>query len=269
MRYNLTDQVDFEINKKLKGINKNEQLQTYIHPDINFKRNSINLLVGRRGSGKTFNVIREAIKVSKLPDKGGYTSFVLISDKPNDSTVNEMLDLIDLKVIQTSYANAVPVLNEITEGKTAYDQVVRNNLTHRLTDESHNDILERALDDNFYEDIPHSIIVLDDALNVLKKTKLNPLHELLFRNRQPRFTIFICVQDTFGVPTDLRRNLDSFWLFGGLRDKMTFSRIITQFYPDGISIKENIWNKYIQLSNRDIIIFDYNPDGTHVKIIKN
>jgi hypothetical protein len=88
------------------GIDKTQQMQSQIHPDIYIYYNSINLL--KRGSGKTYNVILEIIKICMLDKNGGYTSFVIISDKPNDSTMLELLDLIkdDLKIIQTDYEHA-------------------------------------------------------------------------------------------------------------------------------------------------------------------
>jgi hypothetical protein len=63
----LDDIANYKISKALLGINKYEQLQSIIHPDINFRRNSINILVSRRGVGKTFAVMRELIKLSHLP----------------------------------------------------------------------------------------------------------------------------------------------------------------------------------------------------------
>jgi hypothetical protein len=86
-----------KINNILKNIDKTEQLQSIIHPDLNFKRNSINILISRRGVGKTFAVMKEAIKLSELPDCGGYSQFIYVSDKMNDSTVNELIKLIKLK----------------------------------------------------------------------------------------------------------------------------------------------------------------------------
>jgi hypothetical protein len=35
------------------------------------------------------------------------------------------------------------------------------------------------------------------------------------QNRQPRFTVFISLQDFFSVPPQLKRNADSVWVFSG------------------------------------------------------
>ena len=94
----LTNLVNSKIKKAIDGVDKDEQLQSAIDPEPLFRRNSINLYIGRRCSGKTFKVLRELIKLSQLPNKGGYNSFIYCTDKTNDSTVNELLDLVRLKV---------------------------------------------------------------------------------------------------------------------------------------------------------------------------
>jgi hypothetical protein len=67
----LTDTVNKKIAEQQKNIDKNEQVQSLIHKEVNYLYNSINLLVGRRACGKSFNVIREFIKIDMLPHHGG------------------------------------------------------------------------------------------------------------------------------------------------------------------------------------------------------
>jgi hypothetical protein len=75
-----------------------KRLQSKIHLEILFRYNSINLLISRRGAGKTFTVLKELIKLSQLPNCPRYSTFIYVSDKTNDETVNEMIKLIKLKV---------------------------------------------------------------------------------------------------------------------------------------------------------------------------
>jgi hypothetical protein len=140
---------------------------------------------------------------------------IIVSDKPNDWRFNELPPLIRVKIIQIDYDNAEGVLNEIIEVKTAYDQVVRKDLEGELTEESKEDILSKTCGYKFCNELPHTFIFLDDAINILTQKKYKKFQLLFFRNRQPRFTICICVQDLTCVSPQLRRNLDSLWLFGG------------------------------------------------------
>jgi hypothetical protein len=107
------------------------------------------------------------------------------------------------------------VLNEIIEGKTTYDQVVRKDLEGELTKKSNQDILSQTCDNNFYNELPNTFIVLDDVINILTQKKYKKLEQMLFRNRQSRFTICICMQDLTKVSPQLHRNLDSLLLFDG------------------------------------------------------
>jgi hypothetical protein len=50
-----------DIKKIMAKVNKEEQIQSKTHDDINFYKNTINLLISRRGFGKTFNVSYEMV----------------------------------------------------------------------------------------------------------------------------------------------------------------------------------------------------------------
>jgi hypothetical protein len=87
----------------------------------------------------------------------------------------------------------VAALNCIIDGKMVYSLVIHNNLEDKLIDESKKDILSRTADRHFYDDVPHTPILMDDAFNVFKRKGSGALQEWLFRNTRPRFTIFMCV----------------------------------------------------------------------------
>jgi hypothetical protein len=161
------------------------------------------------------------------------------------------------------------VLSDIAEGKTAYEQVVSKDLESELTEESKQDILAKTSDDDFYKELPHTFILLDDAINVLTQRKYRKLQQMFFRNRQPRFTIRICVQDLTGVPPQIRRNLDSLWLFGGNVSRQNFMYLLNQSYPDVKEKKEIIWDNYRKLTVNEILLFTYDRDGTKVNVISN
>jgi hypothetical protein len=96
------------------------RVQTEIHPEILLRYNTINLLISRRGIGKTFTVMKELIKLSQLPNYLGYSTFIYVSDKTNDETVNEMIKLIKLKVKQVLYKDLLQVLMDLIDAKNAY-----------------------------------------------------------------------------------------------------------------------------------------------------
>jgi hypothetical protein len=254
---------------------KSEQLQTIIHPELNFRRNSINLLIARRGVGKTFTVLRELIKLSQLPDKGGYSSFLYVSDKTNDATVNELIKHVNLRVRHVSYNDILEVLHDLIDAKNALSDALEKDIVNELDEKTVEDLCN-TLDVSAMTSsirsakpgaelpdyVPHTAILLDDAINILKENKFKNLRNILFQNRQPRLTIFICVQDLYGVPVQLRRNCDTIFLFAGMTDKMAFGMMISQLGLNGL-IK---WDNYAELPYRSVIVIDYLPDGIKIKI---
>jgi hypothetical protein len=107
------------------------------------------------------------------------------------------------------------------------------------------------------------MILLDDAINILKDAKFKQLRNLLFQNRQPRLTIFICAQDVFGIPPQIKRNCDTVWIFAGMTDKSMFGMMMAQFGLDG----KTYWDMYSQLNFRDVFLIDNTQMGTKISII--
>jgi hypothetical protein len=164
----------------------------------------------------------------------------------NDSTVNELIKLIRLKTRVVKYEDAFKV----------------------LTEKSRKSILSILDVDQFWEGvIPHSVILFDDAINIFKEAKFKQLKNLLFQNRQPHFTIFICLQDIFSIPPQIKRNADTVWIFTGFTDKTMFGMLCKQL---GSPIKtDELWDIYNDLEYRNALIFDYDQDGIKIKTLNN
>jgi hypothetical protein len=107
--------------------------------------------------------------------------------------------------------------------------------------------------------------LLDDAINIFKDNRYKQLRDLLFQNKKPKLTIFICAQDIFGVPVQIRRNCDSIWIFAGMTDKVMFGMMMSQLGLNG----KDLWENYSELNFRDVMIIDYSSDGTKIKVIES
>ena len=68
--------------RKNKNVDLTNEIQTEIDPNVYFNRNSVNLLVGKKGSGKTYNVFREVLKL-KFIKNHHYTKMLYVTNKPN------------------------------------------------------------------------------------------------------------------------------------------------------------------------------------------
>jgi hypothetical protein len=170
------------ISKTLNNVDSSKNLQTEIHPELNFRYNSLNLLISRRGVGKTFTVMTEIIKLSQLDDLGGlggavkapyggFSGFLYVSDKTNDATINNLIGLVKLKVRIISYGKVLPVLKDLMDAKSAYEEVLNKKLQNDISDSSKNDLFKTLDLQDWTSETPHTIILLDDAINILKDSR--------------------------------------------------------------------------------------------------
>ena len=111
------------------GRDLTHDLQTEIHPEVFFKRNSVNLLVGKKGSGKTYNVFRELIKLREVPDHK-YTKLIYVSDKPWDRTYDLVKDVLPFAVQKVPYCEAVQAIKDVAEAKNAAHEMVEKDIHH-------------------------------------------------------------------------------------------------------------------------------------------
>jgi hypothetical protein len=155
-------------------------------------------------------------------------------------------------------------MEDIIDAKSALEDAIRKDIVDELTEKSVRD-LKSTLDlpDLYVDEVPHTAILLDDAINILNDVKHKRLMNVLFQNRQPRFTIFICVQDVFGVPVKIKRNCDAVWIFAGLTDKHAFGMMGRQLGLDDI---DDIWLQYKQLGYRDVMIINYTSHGIDLQV---
>ena len=204
-----------------KGLDLTNELQTEIHPEVFFRRNSVNLLVGKKGSGKTYNVFREIIKLRHVPNHC-YTKLLYVTDKAYDPTYDRLKHLIPLTVEKVPYREAAAKIQELSKAKVAAHDIVKNELNlDDITDESKQNIqniLGGQLDSK--NEVYHTVVLLDDCQNIFdRKTRANAeLFKLLFENRQPKITYFLTMQDPKHLDSSLKQNLDSCWFFGGFTE---------------------------------------------------
>ena len=257
-----------ELSEVNKGLNLVEELQTEIHPEVFFRRNSVNLLIGKKGSGKTYNVFREIIKLRHVPNHN-YTKLLYVSDKAYDPTYDRLKHLIPLTVEKVKYENAADSIQQVSEAKVAIHDIIKNEINlDDITEESKENI-QNILGTNeisHEKSTYHTIVLLDDCQNVFdRKTRQNErLFKLLFENRQPKITYFLTMQDPKHLDSSLKQNLDSCWFFGGFTEHK-FKYLMNDIPHEGDLIE--VWETYRQLTKNQAIIFFITETGTTAAIL--
>ena len=262
--------VNTEVLNLLKNINKDldltHELQTEIDEGVYFKRNSVNLLIGKKGSGKTYNVFREVLKLKFVPDHR-YTKMLYVTNKPYDPTYSRVSHLMPIPVEKVTYDNAVEKINELAEAKKAIIEIKKNDID---VNELDHEELDKALGTDISQstsDVYHSIVLLDDCAFLFeKRTRDNmALWKLLFENRQPKITYFLTMQDPKGLDTSIKEAIDTVWLFGGFT-QMKFNYLMRSI-PHEQDVYD-VWCVYSKLTKNQAIIFFNEATGTQAAVLK-
>ena len=211
-------------------------VQHEVHPEINFDYNSLLLVIGQTGSGKTFNVQNELVALSYI--KHDFVQIVYVTNNPNDLTVLKMKELITVPIDFVSYDESEEYISELREYIQAYDEIKENHLENVITEECKYDILEHLHLNDFKKKNIYTIIIYDDAMNVLQSMK--------------------------GLLSEVKAQLGGLWLFGGF-NRQQFCYMMNQICLP-IS-KESFWEIYRKTPKHNYFYIHNTVNGIFVYLI--
>ena len=233
----IDDEVDELIAYETNCDDNSDQLVSQISPDLFFRRNSVNCIIGKRGSGKTYLLMRELLKCLMLGHTE-YTQLFYISSKYSDDTVKKFQPLLE-KYIQFSWVETKDALQLITALEYGKANIEEPNFRQCMNAEGLTSDI-----------VPNTFLIFDDAINVFSKP--SELMKKLFQNRQSRITAFVVIQDVQGMSSSFKSNIDSMVLFGSF-SAQKFQVLTYQMPPvEGFN-----FSTYAQLSNKDCVIIDF------------
>lgn len=240
-----------------------DNVQHEVDPEVNIYYNTLNLFLGQRGSGKTFNCFNEMAAICRVPNNK-YHLFIYVSNNPNDETYKRFKLLITQPIVQIKYDEAEAFIQKIIDYKQDYDKIKEKHLEGKLTDECVKDFQDVLRIRDFRAPSLHTLILYDDAMNIFKKSNSKQFRWLL-ENRHTRITYVLCLQDWKGISPELKANLDSVWIFGG------FPRNRCAYFYQQLACpldKEQFYHIYRQLNKRDALIINNKQDGTTMKVLR-
>ena len=262
VRNSLRDNLRVQVDNVFRQFDNQDNVQHSINPEVNLSYNTLNLFLGQRGSGKTFNSFNEMAMICRVPNK--YHLFVYVSNNPNDETYKRFQYLITQPIVQVKYDEAEAYSGKIIELKQQYDEIKDRGAENNVKPEYAQKLLEELYITDFSAPSLHTLVLYDDAMNVFKKTNSKQFRWLL-ENRHTRFTYIMCLQDWKGISPELKANLDSVWIFGG------FPRSRYSYFFQQLSCpmdKEELYNYYKRLNKRDCIIINNRAEGTNIKALR-
>ena len=229
-----------------------DEVQSQIDPDIYFRYNSVNIVIGHRGSGKTYSTLREILKLP-LTGHTEYTQVHYITSKLRDDTVDKFtkaFEQVGLFFNWVPLSNAEKLIDALTKAKAMKREQQSEEDYQMLCQALSNDPTHPSsacLDKQ--PELPHTIVIFDDCMNVFSKP--NALAKQLFVSRQARITYFLLLQDAQGLSPSIKANADSLTVYGGYSHHK-FNLMLYQFPPTSVSFDD-----YAQLSSHGCMRCDF------------
>jgi hypothetical protein len=157
--------------------------------------NSVNIAVGRQGTGKSYSLIREMIKISKVCPNTHLLIYCNKTGKPTDKTFEKYKKLIDIPILYISHSELEEFMKEFLNYKQLYNRIYEENLGDKIIDEQREDVFNNLYIDNFSSPFLHTLILLDDvAQTKILKNEKTYIQELLTQCRHINCSFFLAVQ---------------------------------------------------------------------------
>lgn len=153
-----------------------------IHPQINFYYNSLNICLGKQGSGKTTFMLTELIKLSELPNCIYDKIIYITNGEADDLTFNTLKKLIKIPIMGLNFNDATTELCNWFSTR----------------------------DDNVH----HTFVIVEDASFLLMKD--NPVWvDWVCKLRHLRMTLWINLHVWRSISTMIKTQITTLFIFKG------------------------------------------------------
>ena len=221
---------------------EDETAMTIIHPEIYVRNRSLNLFVGKPGASKTTSICKELIKISALGIPENHL-IIWVNNISSDKTVDNYKKFIKIPIIMLDYETFEGVYPEFLKLKEEYVKMITGKI------DKDDSILDALYVDKFTSKPLQTIIVMDDAVSILKDTE-SYLAKSLYRTRHSNTIFFIALQIWKGITAQLKSIINSVWIFGGFSPQILhhiYNQISTDVSYDEMKYNYDNLKKYQKL----------------------
>ena len=231
-----------------------------IHRDINIYYNSVNIFVGKQGSGKTLSAVEEIIKISHVPNAAHLLVYVSKTGDKKDVTFESLRELIDIPIAYVSQDDAEEYVNALLNYKQLYYTIRNEHLEDRIIDEQRNDIFKALKVNDFNCPMLHTLILFDDiANNKLLANEKSYFNNLMTTCRHNHVSFFLNVQFWKSLSTTIKSNVSTVFVFG------TYSKEQLRYITHQITMNKSfdeLYDEYRFMDKHSKIIIDCNNGNT-------
>ncbi len=191
-----------------------------IHPNINVRYNSVNVIVGKQGQGKTVIALSEIIKIGIM--KTHHLLIYVTKDGcESDRSFLALKPLIEnyLPIITVSEKDAKNTIENIILKKNDYYKIKRNHLEDKLaeakiTQEDMDNMFSTLHIDSFDYNYLHTLVLFDDISNSkLFANEGSYFSQLIRRCRHTNMTYFLLIQGWKGLKPHIKNEISTLYIF--------------------------------------------------------
>ncbi len=223
-----------------------------IHPNVNVYHNSLNVLCGPQGSGKSYSALKECAKISQIDKNTHLLVIVCKNENKNDPTISIFEPLINVDIEIISESEAEDYMKTLFEYKRLYNVIIEQNLADKIEDQQRNDLFNILHITDFSKQWLHTLLLVNDSAKCqLFKTGAY-FSQMVALGRHTQTSTFLCIQYWKGLSPEVKANISSAFIFG-VFSRQQLVHILSQL-PSQYDYKE-IYNIYRTLTKRDKMIF--------------
>jgi hypothetical protein len=214
----ILDHIDNLIHEELEKNRDSLQRESLssIHPEIHTSYNSINILVGGQGKGKSLTAWQQIIKIGAISPITHLVIYITKSGVPNDQTFDALKKLIPVPVVYISNKQAEKYVTEILGYKKLYNTVISDHLQDKIEETQISELLSALKISDLSLHWLHTIIYFEDSANhPLFKNPRMYFPQLCATCRHIGCSFYFAVQFWKSLPTELKANATTVFIFSG------------------------------------------------------
>ena len=251
---------------------KKERLEP-IHPQTIVYKNSVNILVGKQGSGKTFTCVYEIAKITQLHPETHLLVVFCKDENKEDPTVRALANMINVPIEYVVEDEAEEYVRNLLECKRQYNLALETGETDNGPIEGSAlgsqipvdlgqtnefglplEMAETLKINDFSRPYLHTIFLFNDiAKSKLFNRATNYFNQLLPICRHIQVSFFLNVQFWKSLPPEIKANATLVFIFGGFDSRQLY--YIFSQVPTAMSVRELI-DFYRTLGKHDKLIVD-------------
>jgi hypothetical protein len=216
--------------------------------------NSINVLCGRQGLGKTFTAVKEIAKITHANNRTCLVVYITKDGTKCDDTMESLKHLIKVPVKYVSEDNAEKYVKLLESAMNFYKDMKDIEEEEFIEEHDIHNLFGTLHIDNFNEPSLHVVILFDDFANSkLVKRPDSFFSKFIATLRHRGFSVFICVQFWKSLPTQIKANITTIYIFGN------YSRQQFRYMLDQIPLEQTwqqLYTSYQQMNTNDKLVVD-------------